>query len=93
MAKDELADRGRIYHFKCDRLLGRGGTGAVYRAIDTQKGEVVALKLFGNIPPGVPEPTAWPLQHAELYTLLWSAAFLLVFVPLANAQYRVSTSR
>ena len=46
MAKDELADRGRIYHFKCDRLLGRGGTGSVYRAIDTQKGEVVALKMF-----------------------------------------------
>lgn len=52
-----------------------------------------ARELFGNIPPGVPEPTAWPLQNAALYTLLWSAAFLLVFVPLANAQYRVSTSR
>lgn len=52
-----------------------------------------ARELFGNIPPGTPEPTAWPLQHAELYTLLWSAVFLLVFVPLANAQYRVSTSR
>jgi len=52
-----------------------------------------ARELFGNIPPGVPEPTAWPLQHAELYTLIWSALFLVVFVPLANAQYRVSTSR
>ncbi len=52
-----------------------------------------ARELFGNIPPGTPEPTAWPLQHAELYTLIWSALFLVVFVPLANAQYRVSTSR
>lgn len=52
-----------------------------------------ARELFGNIPPGVPEPTAWPLQHAELYTLMWAAGFLLVFVPLANAQYRVATSR
>jgi ABC-2 type transport system permease protein len=52
-----------------------------------------ARELFGNIPPGVPEPTAWPLQHAEVYTLIWSALFLVVFVPLANAQYRVSTSR
>jgi ABC transporter DrrB family efflux protein len=52
-----------------------------------------ARELFGNIPPGVPEPTAWPLQNPEVYTLIWSALFLVVFVPLANAQYRVSTSR
>jgi ABC transporter DrrB family efflux protein len=52
-----------------------------------------ARELFGNIPPGVPEPTAWPLQHPEVYTLIWSALFLVVFAPLANAQYRVSTSR
>lgn len=52
-----------------------------------------ARELFGNIPPGVPEPTAWPLQNAELYTLIWSAIFLIVFIPLANAQYRRSTSR
>jgi ABC transporter DrrB family efflux protein len=52
-----------------------------------------ARELFGNIPPGVPEPTAWPLQHPEVYTLIWSGLFLAIFVPLANAQYRVSTSR
>ncbi|MBT0995315.1 ABC transporter permease [Cellulomonas sp. DKR-3] len=49
--------------------------------------------LFGNIPPGVPEPASWPLQHAELYTLLWTVLILLVFIPVANAQYRRSTSR
>lgn len=52
-----------------------------------------ARELFGNIPPGVPEPTVWPLLHPEIYTLIWSGLFLVIFVPLANAQYRVSTSR
>ncbi|MXZ06981.1 MAG: ABC transporter permease, partial [Acidimicrobiia bacterium] len=26
-------------------------------------------ELFGNIPPGTPEPTAWPLQNPVLYSL------------------------
>ncbi|GEL93355.1 ABC transporter permease [Cellulomonas composti] len=50
-------------------------------------------ELFGNIPAQVPEPTAWPLQHAELYTLIWTVLIVAVFVPLANLQYRRSTSR
>jgi ABC transporter DrrB family efflux protein len=52
-----------------------------------------ARELFGNIPPGVPEPTAWPLQHAGLYTLIWTAVILAVFIPVANLQYRKATSR
>jgi ABC-2 type transport system permease protein len=54
-----------------------------------------ARNLFGNGDPNpnAPDPTAWPLVHPELYTLLWAAAVLLIFVPLANAQYRRSTSR
>jgi ABC-2 type transport system permease protein len=53
-----------------------------------------ARELFGNTSPiAGPEPTAWPLQNPELYTLLWSAAILLIFIPLANAQYRRATSR
>jgi serine/threonine-protein kinase len=39
-------DRIRIYHFRIDQLLGRGGTGTVYRGIDSNTGAVVALKLF-----------------------------------------------
>ncbi|MBD8059108.1 ABC transporter permease [Cellulomonas sp. JH27-2] len=50
-------------------------------------------ELFGNIPDGVPAPDSWPLQHAGLYTLIWAVVILVVFVPLANAQYRRSTSR
>ncbi|MBC7633137.1 MAG: ABC transporter permease [Flavobacterium sp.] len=54
-----------------------------------------ARNLFGNPDPDprAAGPTAWPLMHPELYTLIWAAAVLLIFVPLANAQYRRSTSR
>ncbi|MBN2311975.1 MAG: serine/threonine protein kinase [Candidatus Hydrogenedentes bacterium] len=39
-------DRLRLYHFKLDRILGRGGGGTVYRGIDMDSGNVVAVKLF-----------------------------------------------
>lgn len=39
-------DKSRLYHFKLDRILGEGGTGRVYRGIDMNKGQVVAIKLF-----------------------------------------------
>ncbi len=50
---------------------------------------------FGNVDPtsSAGAPTAWPLAHPEVYTLVWAAAVLLVFVPLANAQYRRAASR
>ncbi len=41
-----VPDRSKLYHFKLDLILGQGGTGRVYRGIDTQKGDVVAIKLF-----------------------------------------------
>ena len=52
-----------------------------------------ARELFGNIPAGTPRPTAWPLEHPIAYTLAWSVVILAIFIPVANAQYRVSTSR
>jgi ABC transporter DrrB family efflux protein len=52
-----------------------------------------AREQFGNVLPGTPEPAAWPLQHPVVYTVAWALAILAVFVPLANAQYRRSTSR
>ena len=49
--------------------------------------------LFGNTNPADPPPDVWPLQNPELYTLIWVAIILAVFVPLSNRQYRKATSR
>ena len=51
-----------------------------------------ARNLFGN-DALVAEPTVWPLQHPVLYTLIWTAIILVVFIPLTNLQYRRATSR
>jgi ABC-2 type transport system permease protein len=49
-----------------------------------------ARQLFGN-----PNPSAsihaWPMQHPVIASLLWSAAMLVVFAPLASALYRRRT--
>ncbi len=45
-------------------------------------------ELFGNIPPGTPEPTAWPLQNAVLYTLIWGVIIIAIFAPLAVRRYK-----
>ena len=47
-----------------------------------------ARELFGNIPPGTPEPSVWPLQNPVLYTLLWVAIIIAVFAPLATRRYQ-----
>ena len=54
-----------------------------------------ARDLFGNPNPNplAPPPTGWALTHPVAYTLIWAVAVLLVFVPLANRQYRRSASR
>ena len=44
-------------------------------------------ELFGNIPPGTPEPTAWPLENPVLYTLIWIAIIVAVFLPLSVRRY------
>jgi ABC-2 type transport system permease protein len=50
-------------------------------------------ELFGNTA-GVPNPsTAWPIEHAVLYTLGWSLLILAVFVPLSVRQYKQAASR
>jgi ABC-2 type transport system permease protein len=43
-------------------------------------------QLFGNPNPSALSP-AWPMQHPELAVLLWSAALLAVFAPLAVRLY------
>lgn len=52
-----------------------------------------ARELFGNILPGTPAPTAWPLQHAAPYTAGWCVLLLLIFIPLTVRQYQRAASR
>ena len=52
-----------------------------------------ARELFGNIPPGVPEPTAWPLQNPVLYSLIWSVLIIAVFAPLSVRLYQRTSKR
>jgi ABC transporter DrrB family efflux protein len=48
---------------------------------------LAARELFGNIPPGTPEPDSWPLQNPALYTLMWIVVIIAVFAPLAVRRY------
>jgi ABC-type polysaccharide/polyol phosphate export permease len=52
-----------------------------------------ARQHFGNISPGTPTPDAWAMQHPATYTLIWSVAIMVVFVPLTTRQFRRSVSR
>ena len=44
-------------------------------------------ELFGNVSPALPAPDVWSLQHPVLYTFLWAALILAVFIPLSIRQY------
>lgn len=52
-----------------------------------------ARERFGNIPEGTPDPTAWPLDNPELYTLAWVIVIVAVFAPLAVNRYKRATKR
>ena len=52
-----------------------------------------ARELFGNVIPGTPEPTAWPLQNPVLYTAVWGLLLLIIFVPLTVRQYQRAAAR
>lgn len=53
-----------------------------------------ARNFFGNPPPdGFEVVHAWPLDHPALYTVLWSAVILVVFVPLASRTFARAVSR
>ncbi|CAN5731473.1 ABC transporter permease [soil metagenome] len=47
-----------------------------------------ARNLFGNVNPAAPVPDAWSMQHPELYTLIWVAVLLVIFVPLSVNLYK-----
>jgi ABC-2 type transport system permease protein len=44
-------------------------------------------ELWGN-GPAAPASAAWPLQHAEITTIVWSVLIAAVFAPLAVAAFR-----
>ena len=50
-------------------------------------------ELFGNTSPQLPAADVWSMQNPVVYTLLWVAAILAVFVPLATRQYKRAASR
>ena len=52
-----------------------------------------ARELFGNIPAGTLEATAWSLQNPVIYTLLWVAIIIAVFAPLAVRRYRLAGTK
>jgi ABC transporter DrrB family efflux protein len=52
-----------------------------------------ARELFGNIPEGTPEPTAWPLQNPVIYSLIWIVAIISVFAPLSVRKYKRASRR
>jgi ABC-2 type transport system permease protein len=51
-----------------------------------------ARELFGNDALTAPA-TVWPLQHPVVYTLIWSAIILVIFIPLTTLQFRRAASR
>jgi ABC-type multidrug transport system permease subunit len=48
---------------------------------------LAARQFFGNIPPGTPEPTVWPLQNPVLYTIIWIIVIIAIFAPLSVHRY------
>ena len=49
-------------------------------------------EAFGNTG-NVPVPDAWSLQNPYLYTLIWVAIILAIFVPLSIRQYKKAATR
>jgi ABC-2 type transport system permease protein len=54
---------------------------------------LAARQLFGNLGANPPDQSTWSLQHPALYTVLWSLAILVIFVPLAVRQFKQAATR
>ena len=50
-------------------------------------------ELFGNTSPALAPSDTWSMQHPVVYTLLWVAGILAVFIPLASWQYKRAASK
>ncbi len=49
-------------------------------------------EAFGNTG-DIPAPTVWPLAHPVLYSLIWIALILAIFVPLSIRQFKKASAR
>jgi ABC transporter DrrB family efflux protein len=49
-------------------------------------------EAFGNTG-GEPVPNVWSLENPILYTLIWVAIILAIFIPLSTRQYKKASSR
>jgi ABC-2 type transport system permease protein len=49
-------------------------------------------EAFGNTG-DIPAPTVWPLAHPVLYSLIWIALILAIFVPLSIRQFKKAAAR
>ena len=52
-----------------------------------------ARTLFGNVNPLAPASEAWSMQNPVLYTLIWIAVILVVFVPFSIHLYKRAASK
>jgi ABC-type polysaccharide/polyol phosphate export permease len=52
-----------------------------------------ARNLFGNTNPLAPAPEAWSMQNPVLYTLIWIAVILAIFVPLSVRLYKKAATK
>jgi ABC-2 type transport system permease protein len=52
-----------------------------------------ARNLFGNVNPLAPPSEAWSMQNPEIYTLIWAAVILAIFVPFSVRLYKKAASK
>ncbi len=53
---------------------------------------LAARELFGNTSPALPHPDNFPGQHPFVYSLIWIAILLVIFIPVSVRKY-MSSSR
>ena len=50
-------------------------------------------ELFGNTNPAFAVPDAWPMQNAQLVSVIWIVVILAIFIPLAINRYQKAAAR
>jgi ABC-type polysaccharide/polyol phosphate export permease len=73
-----------------DRLPGPLKTFAEWNPVSSVSQAV--REAFGNTG-SLPNPTVWSLDHPYVYTLIWIAIILAVFIPLSVRQYQKAATR